>query len=194
MSSAVIIELSPQAAALLRAAPQWPQAMARAIAAGMDYENELTIGYAQRTKMSQRGPTTLGVVTNRLRSSLNRSAAEISGNSVTSTIGSNVSYARAHEEGFDGNVTVRAQTRRVFSYGGSGTKTFKQLSRTGRIVTRTRKPTATSGTVQVRSFQRHMVVKQRSFIRSSLIERAPDYGRTLSRRIVAAFRSPASPS
>ena len=190
MSSTVVIELSPQAAALLRAAPQWPQAMARAIAAGMDRENELTIGHAQRLKLSQRGPTTLGVVTNRLRSSLNRSPAEVSGNSVTSTIGSNVSYARAHEFGFDGNVTVRAHTRRVFSYGGTGTKTFKQLTRDGRIVTKTRKPKATTGTVQVRSFQRHLVVKQRSFIRSSLIERAPDYGRTLSRGIVSAFRNP----
>jgi phage gpG-like protein len=188
MSATVSISLSPAAAALLRRAPQWPAAMAQAIAKGMDYENELTIGHAQARKLSRRSATTLGVVTNRLRSSLNQVSAVINGNSVISSIGTNVAYAGVHEFGFDGRVQVKAFTRRVNTYAG-GTKFVATLQKSGRIVKKKAKITAT-GTQQVRAHSRQLKMPERSFIRSSIRERLPAYGATLSARVIAAFANP----
>lgn len=188
MSAGFQITLSPAAAALLRRAPQWPAAMAQAMAQGMDYENELTIGHAQARKLSRRSATTLGVVTNRLRSSLNQVSAVVSGNSVASSIGTNVAYAGGHEFGFVGRVQVKAFTRKVNTYAG-GTKFVATLQRSGRILKKKAKITAT-GTQQVRAHTREVKLPERSFIRSSIRERLPDYGATLSARIITAFRAP----
>lgn len=190
MSATVRIELTPQAIALLAAAPRWPVAVTRAIESGLDYENQLTIGHAQRLKLSKRGPTTLGVVTNRLRSSLHATPAVTTAGTVSSTISSDVVYAAVHEFGFVGTVQVRAHARRINTYAG-GSKTVATLRKDGRIVRRPANVVASSS-VTVRAHPRRMNVPARSFLRSSLVERAPDYGRTLSRRIVAALRGPPS--
>jgi len=185
VSLTVDIALTPAAAALLRSSKTWPAKMSQAIAHGLDYENELTIGHAQARHLSRRGPTTLGVVTNRLRSSLNQVSAAIDGNSVISSIGTNVAYAGAHEFGFVGRVQVKAFTRKVNTYAG-GTKLVAHLAKSGRIVKKKAKITAT-GTQQVKAHTRMMKMPERSFIRSSIRERSADYSATLSSAIVAAF-------
>jgi phage gpG-like protein len=96
MSDPITITLSPAAVRLLAAAKNFPVAqLARAI----DRENQFTVGYIQRNKLSLRGPTTLGVVTNRLRSSIRASKAVNYGDVIESGIGSNVVYAGIHEFG-----------------------------------------------------------------------------------------------
>lgn len=171
--------------------------MAQAIAQGMDYENELTIGHAQARKLSRRGPTTLGVVTNRLRSSLNQVSAVVSGNSVASSIGTNVSYGGLHEFGFVGTVQVKGFTRRRFGLRSAAgafkvQDTFAEFdTRTGQIKKiRKKKARYQTGEISVRAHTREVKMPERSFIRSSIRERLPDYGATLSARIVAAFRAP----
>jgi len=173
--------------------------MAQAIAQGMDYENELTIGHAQARKLSRRSATTLGVVTNRLRSSLNQVSAVVSGNSVASSIGTNVAYAGAHEFGFVGQVQVKAFTRRRFGLR-SAAGAFKVQDTVAQFDTKTgkisrfkkKKARYQTGEIPVRAHLRNVKTPERSFIRSSIRERLPDYGATLSARIVAAFRGPAT--
>jgi hypothetical protein len=87
---------------------------ARACARTMDYQNQLTVAQIQRAHLS--GPTTdssLSVRSNRLRSSAAASKAIILGTGVSSTIGSNVIYAKAHEFGAVIERTVMAGVMRV---------------------------------------------------------------------------------
>jgi len=96
VSEAISIRMDPACERLLAAAKNFPVAqLARAI----DRENQFTVGYIQRNKLSLRGPTTLGVVTNRLRSSIRASKARWSGTEIESSIGSNLVYAGIHEFG-----------------------------------------------------------------------------------------------
>ncbi len=106
------VTISQEAQALLGRLAD-PAAVGAAMCRAMDKQNELTIGYIQRTKLSSRGPMTLGVVTNRLRSSIRPSQAVFDGVAIRSGIGSNVSYAAAHEFGFADTVTVKAHQRRA---------------------------------------------------------------------------------
>ncbi len=140
--------------------------------AGSGYQNELTIGYAQANKLSGPRPGVLGVVTNRLRSSLRRSEAEASGDQVTGAIGSNVAYAAVHEYGFDGEVTVRAFSRRNVRRDLFSVKKHKLSA---------------AGVSYVKSFTRSMHVPERSFIRSSISERIGAYDTALSAAVLDAL-------
>lgn len=166
------ITFSTNALRLLR---EMPSAAARAsggIARALDKQNELTISYAQRNKLSGPRPTILGVITNRLRSSLRRATAQVSGSTITSGIGSNVEYAAIHEFGFDGNVTVKSYVR-------------KQPSRD--LVTGKKQKLVASGLAFVKSFTRHMRMPERSFVRSSINERLPEYNSALSGGVIDAL-------
>lgn len=174
----VIITLSPEARGLLARAQAWPVTMMRGIARAHDQQNELTIGQAKLNKLSRRGPKTLGVVTNRLRSSLTRSAARISGDQVASGIGTNVGYAGVHEFGFTGTVQVKSFTRRVRS---------RDVAAIGQHGQPLKNKIIASGVTTVRAHAMRMNLPERSFIRSTLTERTPEYSRAISSEIVAAF-------
>lgn len=88
---------------------------AQAVASAMDRENQLTIGHITRTKLSQRGPKTLGVISNRLRGSARAVAAVVRGSSVESGIGSNVKYAGVHEFG-SRPYTIRPKSARFLRF------------------------------------------------------------------------------
>src|SRR4051812_17109033 len=103
---AFAIKIEDNAAAILAQVKAFPEAMAQSIARALDEQNELTVGHIQETKLSKRGPTTLGVIHNRLRLSVHRALAVVKGNTIDSAIGSNVVYAGVHEFGFDGEVQV----------------------------------------------------------------------------------------
>ena len=96
--------------------------------------------------------------TGTLRRKVNECVTE-SPNSIVGQVGVRLSYAAAHEYGFDGQETVRAHLR-----------TIKQAF--GR-------PLAEAKEVQVRSFTRHMKIPERSFLRSSLRELKPQIERDL---------------
>jgi phage gpG-like protein len=109
------IKIESNAAEIVRGFKEWPRVMAQSVASAMDRENQFTIGHITRTKLSQRGPKTLGVVSGRLRGSVRATAALASTFSVTSQIGTNVKYAAVHEFGSRPYV-IRPKTARFLRF------------------------------------------------------------------------------
>ncbi len=186
----ISIQLTSNAEQIVRQLGQFPAASLRGIARAMDLENELTVGHIQAAKLSQRGPLTLGVVTNRLRSSIRPSAAVVEVNAVSSSIGSNVAYAAAHEFGFDGQVQVRSFTRKnprgnLFSAAATVSLKDGRISRAKAKVKQT-----AAGISIVRAHQRHMKLPERAFIRTGIEERAKAYGVSISAAIEGAWKNP----
>jgi len=177
--------LTDNAAAVLRQISTMPERMGRGIAQAFDQQNLLTIAYAQQHKLSGPRPAVLGVVTNRLRLSLNASPAVVEGNTITSAIGTNVRYAGVHERGFEGDVQVDGYTRRILNKTASR-YTFDMA--TGRTTKSKRKIRAVLGQVTVRPFTRHMNVPARPYLSSSIAERHYDYGFAISKAIVTAWK------
>lgn len=101
----------------------------------------------------------LHVRTGTLRRSINRRVTQIPQGTFAS-VGTNVSYARVHEFGFRGNVSVRARTRKVKSAFG--------------------KPLRAAALQNVRAHSRRVDLPARSFLRSTLREQEP--------RIVSSLR------
>lgn len=180
------IELNPAAQALLARLPNLSADAAKAIAAELDKQNELTIGYAQRNKLSAAGPLTLGVRSGLLRRSLHKSDATIKGDIIESAIGSNVIYAGVHEYGFDGDVDVRPFARRNRRRDIKAIKWTKRKSDAGARYVR-KQVTVAQGVSYVKGFTRHMRMPQRSFIRSSIEERLSKYSAGFSRAVIAAL-------
>lgn len=98
------IPLTSNAQAILAGLNAAPRRILGAVARALDEQNELTVGHIKEQRLSGKGPFPasegkLGVKTNRLRNSLRRSRAVVTGNSVDSAIGTNVEYAGIHEFG-----------------------------------------------------------------------------------------------
>lgn len=105
------IQVSPDLRLALEALK--PEAVLRAVVKGMKRGTLLITGAVQKERLTGQGPfapsqNKLGVITGRLRRSARGTDPQISGSTVTTSIGSNVSYAAAHEFGFKGTVKVRA--------------------------------------------------------------------------------------
>lgn len=175
MPDLVQIRVSDNAAEVIRQLEQFPPAMAQALAAALDVENELTIGQIQARKLSRRGPTTLGVRTNRLRSSMSRAEATIAGTSILSSIGSNVVYAGVHEYGIDADVNVRAHRRRIIAH--------DRYEKRGRGFVQTQ--SGIKGLIAAHS--RHMKLPARRYMGSTIEARTPNYTAALSAAIVTAW-------
>ena len=117
------------------------------LAAAMDRE-----AFALQARVKQKlSGDALHTVTGRLRRSINV-RREDTPTTLTRTVGTNVVYARAHEYGFDGVVTVREHLRHI-------TQAFGRPIPPRDII--------------VRAHAAHMHLPERSFIRSALAERAP---------------------
>ena len=110
--------------------------------------------------------------TGTLRRSINRVVTE-DASGVFATVGTNVVYAAAHEYGFDGIVNVRAHTRRA----------REQMALRGK-----KRPSKSEGTINVREFTRHMVMPERTFLRSELRERTPEIRESLRTAALEAIR------
>lgn len=189
------VKLTPEARQRLAQMKQFPARMAHAVAQEFDLQNEYTVGAIQEKRLSGKGPFPvsegrLGVVTNRLRTSLRRTKAVQSGGGLIGSIGSNVIYAGAHEFGFEGSVSVKSYTRKLasgdrFSINGAqvrrGTAShimggnLKKVARTA------------SGVATVKAHTRHMHVPERAPIRKGIEERLELYVEPLSNAIVAAW-------
>lgn len=114
----------------------------------------------------------LHVRTGTLRRSINRRITEDS-SGVFATVGTNVRYAAAHEYGFDGEVTVKAHTRRA----------QQQMALKGK-----KRPGKSEGTINVRQFTRHMHLPEKSFLRSELRDRTPQIQQDLRSAALEAIR------
>jgi phage gpG-like protein len=179
--STLVIQLTTNAAKVVAQIRQFPRAMRTAIATALNWENELTVGHIQRTKLSQRGPTTLAVRTNRLRLSARPSMAVITADGITSSIGSNVVYAGAHEYGVNKTVAVKAHKRRIIA--------LDRYERRGRGFVQTQ--SGIKGVIRAHSMK--MNLPARAMFRTGIEERAPNYSRRISRAIVTAWQG-GSPS
>ena len=114
----------------------------------------------------------LHVRTGTLRRSINRKVTQGPGG-VFATVGTNVRYAAVHEYGFDGIVNVRAHTRRA----------REQMALRGK-----KRPSKSEGTISVREFTRHMVMPERSFLRSELRDRTTQIQQELRTAAMEAIR------
>lgn len=176
------ITLSPHAQALLAAAPQWPMAIKQGIRGALNKELSLAVGHIQRTKLSRRGPSTLGVITNRLRSSVWQQPAEISGDVIVAAIGSNVRYAGIHEFGGTFTRTTKAGSVRLKA-DASG-----NVQKRGNLATFAKRGAARVKTVSFAGGKSYSVtVPARAPFRTGLQERSPNLSRALSSAVVTAL-------
>lgn len=102
----VTIELSAEAQQIARNYQGASEKMLQAIRRGMDRGMQYALSGIVQSRFTGQGPYPvarheLGVVTNRLRSSIRASKAVIDGNTVSAGIGTNVFYMRIHEDGAD---------------------------------------------------------------------------------------------
>lgn len=147
------ITASPNLAAALNALK--PEATLRAVVKGMKRGTLLITAAVQKERLSGKGPFApslqkLGVgrggkgyAGGRLRQSVRGTDAQISGSTVTTSIGSNVSYAAAHEFGFSGQVKVRAHEITMTKLFGRKLKAplrFTRLASTRNVKIPERKP------------------------------------------------------
>lgn len=190
-----IVQISDDAKKVLQGMQELPLRMARAMCRALDRQNQLTIGYIQEHKLSERGPKTLGVVTNRLRSSVRATPAMALGDGVTSAIGTNVVYAGPHEFGFDGEVTVKEHTRKVatrFQIDNGRTSVSRSAAGKLGLLTKAgkgRKGMAKEvggGTTTVKQHMRKMHVPARGMFQAGIAERATEYAQALSQAVLSA--------
>ncbi len=122
----VKIDISENAREIARQLREFPADMARGVAAAMDSQNQLAIGHITSRKLSSRGPTTLGVVTGRLRGSIRATRASAGTSGVESSIGTNVKYAGAHEYGSKPHV-IRPRNGKFLRFSGRNGVVFARF-------------------------------------------------------------------
>lgn len=178
------LDIGAEAHAILGRLARFPAA---AIMAAMDEQNELTTGHIQAARLSRRGPETLGVRTNRLRSSLRPSKAVQNGErSISSAIGSNVKYLRPHELGMQGPVQVKAHTRLY-------TPPRKHVAL--RMIRKKDRSNPSNQSNQsnlprqvfVRAHTRNVNIPERAPVRRGFADRQGAYGRALAQAIADAW-------
>jgi hypothetical protein len=107
--------------------------MLGAVVHGMNRGTMLIEGEVIAERLTGKGPFAvalhkLGVRSGRLRQSVNHTAAQVDGEIVSTEIGSNVSYARTHELGFEGKVKVEAHKRTIKTAFGKALPAEKKVS------------------------------------------------------------------
>lgn len=197
MSFELKIKLEPPAEQVADRVARFPERMMARMVSVLDTQNDLTVGHIQLTRLSQRGPQTLGVVDNRLRPSIRRAAATVDGLMVLSSIGSNVKYLGVHEFGFNGTVTVRSHERRFANVIGTATQfagARRSISmRDAASLSRTKKKkidlNLRQGVSRVSQHLRRMEFPERAPIRRGIEERVPDYRTAMSAAILEEWRA-----
>ena len=187
MSEQTTIELSPGAVAIIRRLGATGEIM-RAVARAMNTQNQSTVDAIAEKRLSGKGPFPvgkhrLGERTHRLRPSLRRTAATVSGSTVVSAIGSNVVYAGAHEFGVDKEVTVKPHARKRFEV-----QTFLGAGKR-KVSRRVRKADTFVGVGK-----RHMRLPARAPITTGVQERIPIMGAAISTAIIEGWKEKGSPA
>ena len=139
-----------------------PEAMQRAIAAGMTEGAQIVAGMVTEQRLTGKGPFPveqhrLGVITGRLRQSLRAAPARIEGDRVIVSIGSPVGYAAAHEFGFDGTVTIKEHTRQAHLRRGVEVREHR-----------------------VKSYSRHLVIPERAPVRTGIREHLGEFSTSIA--------------
>ena len=129
--------------------------------------SRLTLELLRKVKEGKLSGQVLKNQTGTLRRKINQQVVSDE-HAVVGKVGVKISYAAAHEFGFDGVVTVQAHLRRCKAQMAAALRTRKDGS------TYHSNKGKGSGEIQVRSFSRHMHLPERSFLRSALREMAPE--------------------
>lgn len=127
----------------------------------------LVLMLQRNVKMDKLSGTVLRVRTGRLRRSINSRMQGEGTQTVAGFVGTNVSYARAHEYGFTGQVNVKQHLR-------------MQVKAFGRSI----EPTQ----VVVSAHPRNVVIPERSFLRSALSDMQPTVRAELRNAVTEAVR------
>ena len=191
MSTQIKIQLDPQAERIIAGLQTLPTRMVGYIAAAMNQENLRTVSHIQAKHLTGIGPFPveehrLGVVTNRLRQSLRASEAQqVSGGKIESAIGSNVKYAAIHE--FGGRIHKPARQAKVRHRLDARGNLVKQLGNANLLVFAKGNNTRARET-QVEIPAHDVDMPERAPIRTGIAECLPNYSRTISAHIVAAWK------
>jgi hypothetical protein len=189
----ISIDLSPEAKAIVKRFETLPARFLQRSVAVLNQQLHLTSAHIQEQKLSERGPKTLGVVTNRLRSSVRVVPASIQGNIVEGAIGTNVRYAGVHEFGYSGPVTVKQHVRQTAErFAIDNGRTTVSRSVAGRLGLLTKKGTPRKGAaesragkqVTVKEHTRQVNFPERAMFRTGISERMPAIVQALSDAIV----------
>lgn len=177
------IKLTSNAREAMKKLEDFPNRLSQAVVAEMNRLNQEVIGEITAKRLTGKGPFPvdehrLGVVTARLRKSLNASNAQATQNRVESRIGSNVVYAGVHEFGFDGTVFVNSHERKPH-------KRLKEIITT-KLGKQRRKFTKIGGSI-VTGHGREVHMPARAPIKTGLDDYEPKYGEGISRAIVEAW-------
>lgn len=184
------ILLTSSAQAILAGLNAAPRRILQSVATALDTQNELTVSHIKEKRLSGKGPFPasegkLGVKTNRLRNSLRRSRAVITGNRVDSAIGTNVEYAGPHEFGavitrkpFSGVVRLRTNAD------GSLLRNARNGARFASLRHKRAKEVAFS------SQGYSITMPARRPIGRGIEDKQADYGQRLSDAIVAGWNAP----
>ncbi len=190
MSVDVKISLDGRSMAYISRLKQAPAAARRELLRTIDRENQVTVGQIQQRRLSRRGPDTLGVITNRLRGSINATKAQLgSDGGIYSGMGTNVVYGGIHEFGFQGGVTVRAHTRRIHEFVEGTAQPAIFNPKSGKIAPANRGVRVETGTVQVRSHTRNIKVPARAYIRRTIEERVGAYQVAISSTVTRLMQN-----
>lgn len=199
MSDGLTIAFDERSQETIRYMQMMPGEMLMAIRRGMDRGLALALGKIARERFTGKGPfpvgdRKLGVRSNRLRSSLRWNVtgqpgqpgsgepSNITGQTVTGSMGSNVEYAGVHEYGFAGEVQVRSFRRGVSptQFVKAGLGVLKGTRKLGKEAFK-----AALGMEQVRAHRRRMNVPERAPLRTGL----SDHGGTITAQISAALQA-----
>lgn len=171
------ISISPNLDAALQGLK--PDIMMRSIARGMTRATQLVSSQIIQQRLTGKGPfpvaaSRLGVRSGRLRQSVRGTVAKINGVQVTTTIGSRVSYAAAHEFGFSGKVPVKAHQRTVkVAFG---------------------KKLAAPKTSPVKAHQRMVIVPERAPFRTGITERLSVFESQITLEVMLGMQSQTTPA
>lgn len=121
----------------------------------------LTLKLLTQVKVNKLSGQVLNVRTGRLRRSINQKVTKTP-NAITGIVGTNVKYARAHELGFNGEVSVKAHLRQIkMAWGRS----------------------ITPRTVEIRPHTRQVNLPPKSFLGSALADMTPEIMQTLQQSV-----------
>lgn len=121
----------------------------------------LTLKLLTRVKVDKLSGQVLNVRSGRLRRSITHKVVTTP-DAVSGLVGTNVEYARAHELGFSGQVTVKAHLRQIKMAWGKS---------------------ITPRTVEVSAHSRQVNLPEKSFLRSALADMKPEIMQTLQQSV-----------
>jgi hypothetical protein len=193
MADTIKIELTEKAKGLMGAVASMPDWGIEAFARGMDKANKMAVRNIMVKHLTGKGPFPvaehkLGIVSGNLMTQSYASPATISGTTVASEIGSPVKYAEWHEFGLVFTRKGRTGTARLHT--DAKGKLMRQIGHENLAVFA--KAVHKAGRVKEvawKSEDHEVTIPERAPFRTGIKEVLGDYGRIVSREVVAAWKA-----